>query len=108
MRFPRIAALALVFVGLAGPCAAQSIQINRDNKTIAIGASDEATATADIAAITVGYKAGVDDKKIESSSQGLLKTPDLTTKSHRSSEQRNSSSLNSRGRLRFLRRVPPR
>jgi uncharacterized protein YggE len=47
-----LAAAALV----AASCAAQTIQINRDNKTIAISATDEATATADIAAITVGFE----------------------------------------------------
>ena len=75
----------------------QTIQINRENKTIAISTTDEATATADIAAITIGFeifgpdsltvtadggklshaildalhKAGVEDKAIESSEQGV-------------------------------------
>jgi uncharacterized protein YggE len=86
--------LFLVFTGFA---AAQSIQINRENKTIAISTSDEATATADIAAISIGFdvyesdsetayatsgrlshdimsalhKAGIDDKSIESKNQSL-------------------------------------
>jgi uncharacterized protein YggE len=76
---------------------AQSIEINRNNKTIAISTSDEATAPADIAAITIGFeiygqdssslssragelshaildalhKAGVEDKAIESKSQSV-------------------------------------
>ena len=81
----------------AGAAAAQTIQINRENKTIAISTTDEATAPADIAAITVGYevygadsntayangakishavlealhKVGVEDKSIESENQGV-------------------------------------
>jgi len=79
------------------PSSTQSIKINRDNKTIAISTTDEATATADIAAVTIGFevygpdyqsaytdggnvshavlealrKAGVEDKSIESSGQSL-------------------------------------
>jgi hypothetical protein len=45
----------------SAPVSAQTIQINRENKTIAISASDEATATADIAAITVGLEAFAPD-----------------------------------------------
>jgi hypothetical protein len=82
---------------LNGTISAQTIQINRENKTIAISTSDEATTVADIAAVTVGFevydadfestyadggkishavldalhKIGIDDKSIESSSQGL-------------------------------------
>jgi hypothetical protein len=86
----------------------QTIDINRQNKTIAISATDEAVATADIAAITVGFEfdgpepqslyaqagktsqailkalhqAGVDDKQIESSKQEMTKNtpflPELT------------------------------
>lgn len=85
---------------------AQTIQINRDNKTIAISTTDEATAIADIAAITVGFevygvdsestyadggktshavlealhKAGVEDKSIESSGQGLQRNTDFDDK----------------------------
>jgi Uncharacterized conserved protein len=84
----------------------QSIQINRENKTIAISTSDEATATADIAAVTIGFevydvdsestyaigskishmvldalhKAGVEDKLIESSGQGLQRNTDFDDK----------------------------
>ena len=82
---------------LTGAISAQTIQINRENKTIAISTTDEATAVADVAAVTVGFevydadfestyadggkishavldalhKIGIDDKSIESSSQGL-------------------------------------
>ncbi len=82
---------------LTGATSAQTIQINRENKTIAISTTDEAAAVADIAAVTIGFevydadfestyadggkishavldalhKIGIDDKNIESSSQGL-------------------------------------
>ncbi len=85
---------------------AQTIQINRENKTIAISTTDEATATADIAAITIGFeiygadavsvttdggklshaildalhKAGVEDKAIESSGQGVERNKDFDEK----------------------------
>jgi uncharacterized protein len=84
----------------------QSIQINRENKTIAISTTDEATATADIAAITVGFevfgpesqstyadggklsrailealhKAGVKDESIESSGQSLQRNTEFDEK----------------------------
>lgn len=90
----------------AGFCSAQTIQINRENKTIAISTTDEALATADIAAVTIGFeifgpdppstsaeagklssailnalhKIGVDDKSIESQSQGLQKNTDFEEK----------------------------
>jgi uncharacterized protein YggE len=95
----RLALLLLLSFVLREAALAQSIQINRDNKTIAISTTDEATTVADIASITIGFevsgadaqttyadggklsqtilqalrKAGVDDKGIESSGQGLLK-----------------------------------
>jgi uncharacterized protein YggE len=97
MRIAKIAAWVAVGMAASGVAAAQTIQINRDNKTIAISASDEATATADIAAITVGFeiygpdsqstyadggnlshavmealhKAGVKDENVESTQQKL-------------------------------------
>jgi uncharacterized protein len=90
-------ALGIWLVGAASVSSAQTIQINRDNKTIAISTTDEATAVADIAAVTVGFeiygrdyqstyteggnlsraivealhKAGVEDKNIESANQSL-------------------------------------
>jgi uncharacterized protein len=100
-----IIALALAS-GLLAAASAQTIQINRENKTIAISTTDEATAMADIAAITVGFevlgadsqgtyadggklshqildalhKAGVEDKSIESSGQGLQKNTEFDDK----------------------------
>jgi uncharacterized protein YggE len=88
---------ATVCFSVVSVLAAQTIQINRENKTIAISTTDEATAIADIACVTVGFevygadyestyaeggrishaivdalhKAGVDDKSIESSGQSL-------------------------------------
>jgi len=108
----RSVALLLVSFVLTGLLSAQSIQINRDNKTIAISTTDEATTMADIASITIGFevsgaeaqatyieggklsqsilqalqKAGVDDKSIESSGQGLLKNTTFDDKE--SPEQR--------------------
>lgn len=89
-----------------GWVSAQTIQINRDNKTIAISATDEASAVADVAAVTVGFevfgptsdaayaegskrsgavldalhKAGVKDASIESSDQGLQRNTDFNDK----------------------------
>jgi uncharacterized protein len=86
--------------------AAQTIQINRENKTIAISTTDEATSVADIAAITIGFgifkpdaesatvegshlshaimdalhKAGVEDQNIESTSQGLSRNTNFDDK----------------------------
>src|ERR1039457_4720889 len=97
LRFSRLLAGLAIGITTAGLVSAQTIQINRENKTIAISTTDEATATADIAAVTVGFevygsdyestysdggkishavldalhKAGVEDKSIESSGQSL-------------------------------------
>jgi len=105
MRFLRLAVVLFLFL-FAGLASAQTIQINRENKTIAISATDEATATADIAAVTVGFetlgpdaqstsseagrlshailealhKIGVEDKSIESQSQGLQKNTEFDEK----------------------------
>jgi uncharacterized protein len=102
-----ILALTLAIgIGLTRIASAQSIQINRDNKTIAISTTDEATTTADIAAITIGFeiygpdaqtvssdggklshaildalhKAGVEDKAVESSGQGVERNKDIDEK----------------------------
>jgi uncharacterized protein YggE len=48
--------ILLLSAGLARLASAQTIQVNRDNKTITINTSDEATAVADIAAVTIGFK----------------------------------------------------
>jgi hypothetical protein len=100
-----IAAISLV-LGTTAVLSAQTIQINRENKTIAISTTDEATTAADIAAITVGFetfgpdsqstyadagklshdilqalhKAGVKDESIESSAQGLQRNTDFNDK----------------------------
>jgi len=103
----RIASIAIVAgCAVASLASAQTIQINRDNKTIAISTTDEATATADIAAVTVGleiygpdyqsaytdggnashailealHKIGIDDKSIENSGQGLQRYTDFDDK----------------------------
>lgn len=102
----RTAVLLASFSFFACATYPQTIQINRDNKTIAISTTDEATATADIAAVTVGFeifgpdsdatyaeggklsqailgalhKAGVADKDIESSGQGLQRNTDFDEK----------------------------
>ena len=103
MRFVKIALLAILFSAVAS---AQTIQVNRDNKTIAINTSDEATEVADIAAVSVGFeifgpdatslyadasklsqavlaairKAGIEDKSIESAGQGLQRNTDFDEK----------------------------
>jgi uncharacterized protein len=104
MRFLKLAVMSLL--AFAGVVFAQTIQINRENKTIAISTTDEASATADIAAVTIGFqvlgpdsqstsaeagklshgilealrKIGVDDKSIESAGQGLQKNTDFDEK----------------------------
>jgi uncharacterized protein len=96
-------AIGLVFAMSAAP---QTIQIDKNNKTIAISTTDEATATADIAAVTVGveifgpdyasayadggkvshavmdalHKAGVDEKSIESTGQSLQRNTQFDDK----------------------------
>jgi len=105
MRFLKLAVLTSLSVS-AAVLSSQTIQINRENKTIAISTTDEATATADIAAVTVGFeifgsdsqgttaeagklshaildalhKLGVEDQNIESQAQGLQKNTDFDDK----------------------------
>lgn len=94
----RMPAVLLVLSALVtGLATAQNIQINRENKSIAINATDEASALADTAVIAIGFevfgpdsstayaeggrtsqavlgavhKAGVEDKNIESTGQGV-------------------------------------
>ncbi len=50
--FPALLALASIF-----PLYAQQIQISKDNKTIAITTTDEASALADTAVVTIGFNA---------------------------------------------------
>jgi len=99
------AALALG-ASIVSSASAQTIQVSPANKTVAITATDEATETADVAAVTVGYevfgpdsastyaeggrvsqavldvlhKLGVADKNIESGSQGLERYNDFNDK----------------------------
>jgi len=106
MRFSSLAMGVAIGACVVAAARAQTIQINRDNKTIAISTTDEATATADIAAITIGFeifgpdaqavaadggklshailealhKAGVNDKAIESSAQGLERNTNFADK----------------------------
>lgn len=113
-----VSALVCAGIGLAFvlPAPAQTIQIDKANKTIAISTTDEATATADIAAVTVGFeifgpdydsvyaeggkisravmaalrKAGVEDKSIESTGQSLQRNTefdDKDTKEMRAAKQ---------------------
>ena len=112
MHSLRLLTSLAIGIAAAGLVSAQTIQINRDNKTIAVSTTDEATATADIAAITIGFeifgpdsltisaeggklshailealhKAGVEDKAIESSAQGVERFTDFADKD--SPEQR--------------------
>jgi uncharacterized protein len=97
MRLFRLFSVCGLAVFLAVSSAAQTIQINRENKTIAISTTDEASSVADIAAISIGFevyeadsdtayatagrlskaimealhKADIDDKSIESKNQSL-------------------------------------
>ena len=106
MRILRSAFMFGVSCAIACAAESQSIQINRENKTIAISTTDEATATADIAAITIGFevfgsesqttysdggklshaildalhKVGVEDKSIESSGQSLQRNTEFDDK----------------------------
>lgn len=106
VRLRVLSASVFLSVASVGIVAAQSIQINRENKTIAISTTDEATAVADIAAVMVGFevygssaestyadggrisraildalhKAGIQDASIESSNQGLQRNTDFNDK----------------------------
>jgi uncharacterized protein len=51
----RLAPFALCIAALAVPASTQTIQVNKENRTIAITTSDEAQAVADVAIITVGF-----------------------------------------------------
>ncbi len=96
----------LLATAFSNAATSQTIQINRDNKTIAISTTDEASAVADIAAISVGFeifrpdadaasaegsrlshtimdglhKAGVQDKSIESKSQSVSRNNNFDDK----------------------------
>jgi uncharacterized protein len=106
MRFTKAVPTLFLLAGFACVASAQTIQVNRDNKTITINTSDEATAIADIAAVTVGFEVygpdsqgtyaeggklshavidalhriGVKDEEIESAGQGLQHNTDFNDK----------------------------
>jgi uncharacterized protein YggE len=106
MGLSRIALTCVACGALSAAALGQSIQINRDNKTVAISTTDEATQVADIAAITIGFevfgpesqgtyadggklsraildalhKAGVKDESIESTAQTLQRNTDFDDK----------------------------
>ena len=66
-----LASLALL-LALVVSVNAQTIQINRENKTIAINTSDEAAAVADIAAISVGFEIYEPDSASAATEAGKL------------------------------------
>jgi uncharacterized protein YggE len=106
MRSLRLFSASLIAISCVGVAAAQTIQINRENKTIAISTTDEAISIADIAAISIGFeifkpdaesasaeggrlshaimdalhKTGVEDKSIESKSQGVSRNTNFDDK----------------------------
>ncbi len=55
MNILRFTALGLCAAGFSVPACAQTIQVNKDNRTIAITANDKATAMADTATVHVGF-----------------------------------------------------
>jgi uncharacterized protein len=89
--------LSTVFAGLTVAAAAQKIEVNQNNRTIAVTVSDKASAEADVATVHIGFeaygpdsdsayaagsqtsnaiidalhKAGIDDKAIQSEGQNL-------------------------------------
>jgi uncharacterized protein YggE len=106
MQIHRIVFPLLAVLGLGSFMTAQTIQISRDNKSVAISTTDEAAATADIAAITIGFEIygpdsaqladsggrlsraildavrsfGITDKEIESSNQGIQRNNNFDEK----------------------------
>ncbi len=124
MRISKLFACLAVGIVMTGLAPAQSIQINQNNKTIAISTTDEATATADVAAITIGFEvygpdakpvyadggqlshaildalhnAGVGDKAIESSAQGVERNTTSPTRIRLTSGESASLSSGSPGR----------
>jgi len=100
MKGMRLWIAAGIFLGTAAMATAQAIQVNKENRTIAITADDKASASADVATVSIGFtlyapdaasayrqgsqlsnaiidavkKAGVADKNIESRAQNLART----------------------------------
>jgi len=54
MTLPRLSLLAAICLA-ALPLAAQQIQVSKDNKTISVTATDEASAMADTAVVSIGF-----------------------------------------------------
>lgn len=103
MKWTRLWISFGILLGTAATATAQTIQINKDNRTIAITADDKASAAADIATVSIGFtlyapdaaaayrqgsqlsnaimdavkKAGVPEKDMESRAQNLARTPDF-------------------------------
>jgi uncharacterized protein YggE len=55
MNIVRLTALILCAIGLASPARTQTIQVNKENRTIAVTATDKVTITADTATVHVGF-----------------------------------------------------
>ena len=55
MNIERIAGITLFAAALSFAASGQTIQVNKENRTIAITTSDQAEATADVAVISVGF-----------------------------------------------------
>jgi uncharacterized protein YggE len=94
----KLTAFAVIAAGLMSTAQAQTIQVDKNNRTIAVTASDKALADADLAVVHIGFqvfgpdeastyatgstasnaivsalkKAGVADKAIESENQNLM------------------------------------
>ncbi|HTZ89847.1 MAG TPA: SIMPL domain-containing protein [Alloacidobacterium sp.] len=100
-RLTRCLTIAALFAGLLTAARAQTIQVDKNNRTIAVTATDKALADADLAVVHIGFqvygpdeqatyasgsaisnaimdalkKAGVPDKSIESENQNLQRVP---------------------------------
>jgi len=106
MRSLTVLTMLSITFALAATSQAQTLPIDREHKTIAISATDEASAIADLAAVTVGFDlyestsdtayaeagnlskaivdalhaAGIDDKSIESRDQHLYRNTQFNDK----------------------------
>jgi len=133
MRFLKLAVFAFLLV-LPGLVRAQTIQINRENKTIAISTTDEAAATADIAAITIGFETLglIPRAHLQRPASSLMpsstpytslasttrasrvqvkvfrRTPNLKKRKSQISARSNNTSSGNRGRCQLLRNQPRR
>jgi uncharacterized protein len=118
---PRLTYLFALCATIASTLPAQTIQVNQNNRTISVTATEKATADPDVAIVTVGYlvyspdsasayqkgsqlsnaildalkKAGIPDKAIESQAQNLGRTEfsenDKSTADERKQRQFNLS-----------------